>query len=48
VTTCDEFDEALQVAEKATEGVFVEVVTDTFTASPLSMELHESVKTLCQ
>lgn len=48
VTTCGEFDDALKAAEKASEGMYIEVVTDTYAASPLSRKLHESVKTLYQ
>lgn len=46
VTTCGEFDEALKAAEKASEGVYIEVVTDTYAASPLSLKLHENLETL--
>jgi len=46
VTTCGEFDEALKAAEKASGGVYIEVVTDTYAASPLSLKLHENVDTL--
>ncbi len=46
VTTCGEFDQALQAAEQGSAGAYIEVVTDKYAASPLSMKLHESVKTL--
>ena len=46
VTTCGEFDQALKTAEQAKTGAYMEVVTDKYAASPLSMKLHESVKTL--
>jgi indolepyruvate decarboxylase len=46
VTTCAELDEALSAADRADAGVYVEVVTDAYAASPLAMKLHESVKTL--
>jgi len=46
VTTCDEFDQALKAAETANSGVFIEVVTDAYAASPLALKLHESMKTL--
>jgi indolepyruvate decarboxylase len=46
VTTCGEFDQALQVAEQANTAAYIEVVTDKYAASPFSMKLHESVKTL--
>jgi indolepyruvate decarboxylase len=46
VETCGEFDQALQTAATAGSGVYVEVVTDTYAASPLAMKLHDAVKTL--
>jgi indolepyruvate decarboxylase len=46
VTTCDELDRALQTATNAHSGVYIEVVTDAYAASPLALKLHESVKTL--
>jgi indolepyruvate decarboxylase len=46
VTTCGEFDQALGNAEQANTGAYIEVVTDKYAASPLSMKLHESLKTL--
>jgi indolepyruvate decarboxylase len=46
VTTCSEFDQALKAAEQENTGAYIEVVTDTYAAPPLSMKLHESVKTL--
>jgi indolepyruvate decarboxylase len=46
VTTCREFDQALKAAEQENTGAYIEVVTDTYAAPPLSMKLHESVKTL--
>jgi indolepyruvate decarboxylase len=46
VTTCGEFDQALKAADQGDTAAYVEVVTDTYAASPLSMKLHESVKTL--
>jgi indolepyruvate decarboxylase len=45
VTTCGEFDQALKAAEQGKTGAYIEVVTDKYAASPLSMKLHESVKT---
>jgi indolepyruvate decarboxylase len=45
VTTCGEFDQALKAAEQGNAGAYIEVVTDKYAASPLSMKLHESVKT---
>jgi indolepyruvate decarboxylase len=46
VTTCEELDQALNAAETATSGVYIEVVTDPYAASPLAVKLHESMKTL--
>jgi indolepyruvate decarboxylase len=46
VTTCEEFDRALEQAGKTDTGVYIEVVTDTYAASPLAQKLHESVKSL--
>jgi indolepyruvate decarboxylase len=46
VTTCEEFDQALQAAAKSNSGVYIEVVTDAYAASPLAMKLHDAVKTL--
>jgi indolepyruvate decarboxylase len=48
VTTCGELDEALANAEKPNSGVYIEVVTDAYAASPLSLKLHESLDTLYQ
>jgi indolepyruvate decarboxylase len=46
VTTCAELDEALEAAERADSGVYIEVVTDTYAASPLALKVHENVATL--
>jgi indolepyruvate decarboxylase len=46
VTTCGEFDEALRRAGQDGGAAYIEVVTDTFAASPMSLKLQESVKTL--
>jgi len=46
VTTCAEFDAALDAASRAVGGVYIEVVTDTYAASPLAIKLHESIKSL--
>ena len=43
-----DFDEALANAEKANSGVYIEVVTDAYAASPISLKLHESLETLYQ
>jgi indolepyruvate decarboxylase len=45
VTTCGEFERALKAAEQG-NGAYIEVVTDKYAASPLSMKLHENVETL--
>jgi indolepyruvate decarboxylase len=46
VTTCGELDEAIKSAESCGTGVYVEVVTDKYAASPLAQKLHESLATL--
>ncbi len=46
VTTCEELDQALAVAERATTGVYIEIVTDPYVASPLATKLHESFRAL--
>ena len=46
VTTCAEFDRALEQAERADTGVYIEVVTDAYAASPLAMKLHDSLRAL--
>lgn len=46
VETCNEFDKALEAAATAPSGVYIEVVTGTYAASPLAMKLHDAVKTL--
>jgi indolepyruvate decarboxylase len=46
VTTCEELDAALEMASKAQKGCYIEVVTDPYAASPLSLKLHDAVKTL--
>ena len=48
VATCGEFDQALKTAEQVNTGAYVEVVTDKYAASPLSMKLRESIQTLYQ
>jgi indolepyruvate decarboxylase len=45
-TNCGELDQALKTAERATNGAYIEVVTDKYAASPLSKKLHESLETL--
>jgi indolepyruvate decarboxylase len=46
VTTCEGLDRALEQAKKANTGVYVEVVTDTYAASPLARKLRESITSL--
>jgi indolepyruvate decarboxylase len=48
VTTRGEFDQALKTAEQVNTGAYIEVVTDKYAASPLSMQLRESIQTLYQ
>lgn len=45
VTTCGEVDQALKAAEQG-NGAYIEVVTEEYAASPLSMKLHENVRAL--
>ena len=45
VTTCEEFDKALKAADDGNSGAYIEVVTDKYAASPLSLKIHENVKT---
>jgi indolepyruvate decarboxylase len=46
VTTCGELDEAIKTAEARGTGVYIEVVTDKYAASPLAKKYHESIETL--
>lgn len=46
VTTCAELDAAMAAAENAPGGAYVEVVTDTYAASPLAERLGTSLKAL--
>jgi indolepyruvate decarboxylase len=46
VTTCAELDDALAAAGNAATGAYIEVVTDTYAASPLAMKLHDSIQSL--
>ena len=48
VTTCGEFDAALEQAGKADSGVYIEVVTDTYAASPLAKKLGDGLKALAK
>jgi len=46
VTTCGELDQALKTASQGERGGYIEVVTDKYAASPLSVKLHENKKIL--
>ena len=46
VATCGELDAALQKAAKADSGVYIEVMTDAYAASPLARQLGDGLKTL--
>jgi indolepyruvate decarboxylase len=46
VKTCGELDAALATASTCTTGVYIEVVTDPYAASPLALKLHESFRRL--
>jgi indolepyruvate decarboxylase len=46
VKTCGEFDEALRAAADASNGVYIEVMTDAYAASPFAQKLHEAIKSL--
>ncbi|WP_213739866.1 thiamine pyrophosphate-binding protein [Bradyrhizobium sp. dw_411] len=46
VTNCGELDYALALAARTDVGVYIEVVTDAYAASPLALKLHDAVKTL--
>ena len=46
VTTCGELDAALSEADRPDSGVYIEVVTDAYAASPLALKLHDSLRAL--
>lgn len=46
VTTCAELDRALHAAGDAQSGVYIEVVTDPYAASPLAKKLGDALKEL--
>jgi indolepyruvate decarboxylase len=46
VTTCEELDKAMERATAAGIAAYIEVVIDAYSASPLAMKVHESIKTL--
>jgi indolepyruvate decarboxylase len=45
-TTCGELDNAMTVAAQSDTGAYIEVVTDTYAASKLVMQLHDNLATL--
>jgi indolepyruvate decarboxylase len=46
VSTCAELDDAMAAATSADTGVYIEVVTDAYAASPLSLKLHDAMQAL--
>jgi len=46
VATCGELDAALQRAATADSGVYIEVMTDAYAASPLAQKLGDGLKAL--
>jgi indolepyruvate decarboxylase len=46
VTTCGEFDRALETATRAKSGVYIEIVTGMYESSPMAAKLGESLKAL--
>jgi indolepyruvate decarboxylase len=46
VATCGELDAALEAAGRAEGGVYIEVITDAYAASPLSLKLHDAMQAL--
>jgi indolepyruvate decarboxylase len=46
VSSCAELDDALTAAASATTGVYIEVLTDAYAASPLSLKLHDAMQAL--
>jgi indolepyruvate decarboxylase len=46
LSTCGELDQAISAAERGDSAANIEVVTDTYAASPLWTKLRKSVKTL--
>jgi indolepyruvate decarboxylase len=46
VTTCGEFDKAIEKAEACGTGAYIEVVTAKYAAPPLAKKMHEAVDTL--
>jgi indolepyruvate decarboxylase len=46
VTTCGQFDQALEAAARANSGVYIEVVTGMYESSPMAAKLGEGLKAL--
>jgi indolepyruvate decarboxylase len=46
VTNCGELDEAMKSAEQGDKAAYIEVVTDTYAAPPLTMKMHENIGSL--
>lgn len=46
VTTCEELDKAIAHAESCDTGVYIEIITEKYEASPLAAKLHASISTL--
>jgi indolepyruvate decarboxylase len=46
VESCAELDRALEAANEAASGVYIEIVTDAYAASALAVKMHEAFKTL--
>lgn len=44
--TCAELDAALEAAQGATSGVYIEIVTDRYAASDLALQMHRSFRRL--
>lgn len=46
VETCQDFDAALEQADRTDSGVYIEVVTGKYVSSELAQKLHESIRSL--
>jgi indolepyruvate decarboxylase len=46
VSTCNELDEAMAHARNHDGAAYIEVVTDTYAASPLAQRLHDNIASL--
>lgn len=47
-TTCGELDQTLKTCGQSSGGIYIEVVTDAYAASPLAVKLHQSLETALQ